>query len=52
MTYDDIRAVSGTVGLIFFAVAFAGIFWWAYNPKNKEKMEEHGKIPLNEDGNR
>lgn len=52
MTYDEIRALSGTLGLIIFVVAFAIVAWWAYNPKNKDKMEEHANIPLNEEDGR
>lgn len=52
MSYDDVRALCGTLGLIFFMVVFASILWWAYRPKNKKEMEEHGNIPLNEDDDR
>ena len=52
MTYDEVRTISGIVGLVFFVLAFAVVFWWAYNPKNKNKMNEHANIPLNEDDDR
>lgn len=52
MSYETIQSFSGIVGLLFFVVLFVGIVFWAYHPKNKKKMEDHGTIPLKEEDNR
>lgn len=39
---------SGLVGLLLFVGLFLGFAVWAYRPSNKEKMEQYGKIPLEE----
>ncbi|TAH32485.1 MAG: cbb3-type cytochrome c oxidase subunit 3 [Alphaproteobacteria bacterium] len=40
----------GTWMLIFFFALFVLIAIWAFRPENKKKMEQHGKIPLEENG--
>ena len=38
---------STAVTVIFF-LTFVGFGAWAYAPRNKAKMEEHGNIPFKE----
>ncbi|MGB0697578.1 MAG: cbb3-type cytochrome c oxidase subunit 3 [Rhodospirillaceae bacterium] len=28
---------------------FGGIVWWAFRPKNKDRIEKYGEIPLRDD---
>ena len=49
MTYQDVAAFSGTFGLIFFMVLFAGVLVYALWPGNKRKFDEAARRPLEED---
>lgn len=49
MSYDDIAALSGTVGLIFFIVLFLAVLVYALWPGNKRKFDDAARIPLKED---
>ncbi|MDD9912409.1 MAG: cbb3-type cytochrome c oxidase subunit 3 [Alphaproteobacteria bacterium] len=47
----DYNAIAGWVGsfrLLFFLIFFVGIAVWAFKPSNKDKLEAHAQIPLNE----
>lgn len=35
--------------VVWFMALFLGIVGWALWPSRREKMEEHGRIPLRED---
>jgi cbb3-type cytochrome oxidase subunit 3 len=35
---------------IFFILWFVGWTWWAFSPRNKEKMEEAARMPLSDGG--
>ncbi len=35
--------------IVLVSVVFTGIVFYAYRPKNKQKLEEHGSIPLRDD---
>lgn len=37
-----------SVATLFFFVTFIGISLWAYAPKNKTHMTDHGNIPFKE----
>lgn len=41
----------GTWMLVFFFAVFVAIAFWAFRPKNKQKMKDHAKIPLKEEQN-
>ena len=30
-------------------IAFVGIAWWAYSPKNKQRFEEDAQLALDDD---
>ncbi|HMM46538.1 MAG TPA: cbb3-type cytochrome c oxidase subunit 3 [Thiobacillaceae bacterium] len=43
---------SGTVGgivTIVFLMVFIGIVWWAYSGRNRQRFEDAGKLPFDED---
>lgn len=44
----DSGMVSGIVTIIFIVV-FIGIVWWAYSKGNKQRFEDAGKLPFDED---
>lgn len=48
---DFLTAHSGEITSVFFFTLFTGIACWAYLPRNKEKLQELAKIPLEGDGN-
>tara|TARA_R110000868_G_scaffold218576_2_gene469358 strand:- start:281422 stop:281574 length:153 start_codon:yes stop_codon:yes gene_type:complete len=49
MTYDEIRALSGLVGMLFFIFTFIGVTLWVFRPKSKERFEKDAQIPFKED---
>ena len=42
------NASAGLIGLLFFFIIFVGIVVWAYMPANRERLEAHGRIPLDD----
>jgi len=44
----DSGTVSGIVTVIFIVV-FIGIVWWAYSKGNKQRFDDAGKLPFNEE---
>ena len=49
MSYDEVAALSGTLGLIFFILLFVGVLVYALWPGNKRKFDDAARIPLKED---
>ena len=49
MEYDALRALTGMASLIFFALFFAVVLAWTFWPGNRKRLEDAGRIPLNED---
>lgn len=45
------RALMGSVSLLLFVVFFAGVLAWIFRPGSKEKYQELGRIPLNDEMN-
>jgi|SaaInl8_135m_RNA_FD_contig_31_1886458_length_365_multi_10_in_0_out_0_2 cbb3-type cytochrome oxidase subunit 3 len=45
---DFIATYAGTIGLLFFLVAFVIIMVWVFSPTNREVIESHRYIPLME----
>lgn len=35
-----------TFWVVWLMLIFVGIVFWAYRPRNREKMKDHGQIPL------
>ena len=44
----DSGTLSGIVTAVFIAV-FIGIVWWAYSKGNRQRFEDAGKLPFDED---
>jgi len=42
---EALRSVWG----LWLMVIFLGIAFYAYRPRNKDRMEEHGNIPFRDD---
>ena len=45
----DFLSTIETLFLIVALAAFALIVWRAFSPRNKDEMERHGRIPLDDD---
>mgnify|MGYP003386828521 CR=1 FL=1 len=39
---------AGTLGLVIFFTIFVVAVIWTFAPKNKQKLEQYGNIPLRE----
>ncbi len=39
----------GLAGLLIFFVFFVGLLVWLYRPSMKQRMKQHGNIPLEDD---
>jgi cytochrome c oxidase cbb3-type subunit 4 len=44
----DSGTVSGIVTVVFVAV-FIGIVWWAYSGGNRQRFEDAGRLPFDDD---
>lgn len=49
MTYEEIQSLSGILGLILFLIAFAGVLFYTFRPKNRERFKNAARMPLSED---
>ncbi|WP_201585516.1 cbb3-type cytochrome oxidase subunit 3 [Psychrobacter jeotgali] len=38
-----------TIATVSAFVAFVGVAWWAYSPKNKKRFEEDAKLALDDE---
>lgn len=52
--HTDWESMTGTdwFGLLFTVVIFVlmvGMYFWVLNPKNKDKIESHRSMPLDDD---
>ncbi len=52
--HTDWSAMTGTdwFGLVFTIIIFllmVGLYFWVLNPKNKDKLESHRSMPLDDD---
>ena len=46
---ESLTHFANAVWPLWLMVVFIGIVAWAFWPKNKAKMEQHGQIPLRND---
>jgi len=46
--YETLSSIAQTWGLLLFVLAFVLVLIYALSPRNKEKFNDAGKIPLNE----
>jgi cytochrome c oxidase cbb3-type subunit 4 len=49
---QDLYATLKSLWVVWFMALFVGIVIWAYWPKRKAEMEDHGQIPLRDDDDR
>ncbi|MBF0166695.1 MAG: cbb3-type cytochrome c oxidase subunit 3 [Alphaproteobacteria bacterium] len=49
MSLQEIYQLARPLWTVWIFLVFLGIVAWAFWPKNKAKLEEHGSIPLNDD---
>lgn len=49
MSSEEIYALARSLWLVWLMLLFVGIVAWAYWPKRKRKLEEHGRIPLRDE---
>lgn len=49
MTYEEAVHLSGTLGLVLFLIAFAGVLYYALRPRNRSRFEQAARLPLSED---
>ncbi|MGM8871364.1 cbb3-type cytochrome oxidase subunit 3 [Psychrobacter sp. 2Y5] len=38
-----------TIATVAAFIAFIGVAWWAYSPKNKKRFEEDAQLALDDD---
>ena len=50
MAMDGIYETLRSLWVVWLMALFIGIVAWVYWPKRKREMEEHGRIPLRDDG--
>ena len=50
MTYEALRAFSGTFGLIFLVVMFVATVAFALHPGNKKRFDEAAQLPFDDEG--
>lgn len=49
MSWSDVYEFLRSFWVVWLMVLFVAIVFWAYRPKRKSTMEEHGRIPLDDD---
>lgn len=49
MTYEEVKALAATAGLIIFITLFAGVLIYAFWPGNRKRFEKARSIPLEKD---
>jgi len=48
-SYESLRSLVGTGGLIYFGVIFIVVLIYALAPKNRKKFDDAARMPLRED---
>ncbi|MGB0671609.1 MAG: cbb3-type cytochrome oxidase subunit 3 [Rhodospirillales bacterium] len=49
MELQDLVSWARQAWVVWLMLAFAGIVWWTFRPKNKERLEDQGMIPFRDD---
>lgn len=49
MTYETVRQISATSGLLYFIAIFAGVLIYALRPKARATFDDAAQIPFKED---
>lgn len=50
MSFEGFYEFVRSFWVVWLMLIFVGIVAWVYWPKRKKELEEHGKIPFNDDG--
>lgn len=50
MTLEATYGLLREFWVVWMVLLFVGIVIWAYWPKHKRRMEEHGRIPFKDEG--
>ncbi len=48
-TYENLRALAGAWGLLFFGVIFVGVLVYVFWPSRRKEFEQDAQIPFRED---
>jgi cytochrome c oxidase cbb3-type subunit 4 len=46
MSLDEIYVAIRSLWLVWLVILFVGIVGWVFWPSRKQKLEDHGSIPL------
>lgn len=49
MSFEEVKALSGSIGLVIFVCVFVAAVIYTFRPGAKAQMDDHANIPLNED---
>ncbi len=49
MSYDEMRGLAGTIGVVTFFVFFIGCFLWVMRPGAADRAREAARIPFKEE---
>jgi cytochrome c oxidase cbb3-type subunit 4 len=49
MTYEAMRAIAGSWGMLFALVFFVGVVIFVFRPRSKATYEHMSRIPLDDD---
>ena len=50
MAVDGLYEWLRSLWVVWLMILFVGIVVWVYWPKRKRELEDHGRIPLRDDG--
>ena len=49
---DELVAWARSLWVVWLMLAFLGIVFWAFRPRNRGRFESYGRIPLRDDEDR
>ena len=49
MTYEDVAKFAQMWGLLYFGALSLGVLVYVFRPRNKRKLDEAARLPLDED---
>ena len=49
MSYETVREIAGSIGLIYMLVLFAGMMAFTFRPGSKKYYDKAARIPLDRD---
>lgn len=51
MDLNELVAWARQAWVVWLAILFVAVVFWAFRPKNKATFEDHGSIPLRDEEN-